>query len=342
MAAEMSREPVAAPEGDQAVEGRGPWRLAWERLRRDKVAIGAAVVIVVIVVLALAAPLIASWLGHGPEQQFRDRGITSFGLPVGPSGEFWFGTDNLGRDLFVRTLYGARVSLLVGVAATLCATVVGVVVGMTAGYFGGKIDTLLSRAMDVVLSFPYLLLALVLVAVFGPSLPLTIFVIAFFTWASIARVVRGQALSAREREYVEAARSLGASDRRIMFVDILPNVLAPVIVLATVLIPLAIVFESALSFLGLGIVPPTPSWGSMLNESISFYRSAWWYLIAPGGALLLTTLAFNLFGDGVRDALDPRTERLFAARARGSRGRRGGRWRRGGRRVPVPRSRGGA
>ncbi|HEX2133605.1 MAG TPA: ABC transporter permease [Actinophytocola sp.] len=298
----------------RSIEGRGPWRLAWERLRRDRVALGAAVVIVVIVVLALAAPLIADWFGHGPAQQFRKEGTTEFGLPVGPSGEFWFGTDNLGRDLLVRTLYGARVSLLVGVAATLCATVIGVVVGMTAGYFGGKVDSVLSRAMDVVLSMPYLLLALVLVAVFGPSLPLTIFVIAFFTWASIARVVRGQTLSAREREYVEAARSLGASDRRIMFVDILPNIVAPVIVLATVLIPLAIVFESVLSFLGLGIVPPTPSWGSMLSEAIAFYRVAWWYLIAPGGALLLTTLAFNLLGDGVRDALDPRAERLFATR----------------------------
>jgi ABC-type amino acid transport system permease subunit len=173
------------------------------------------------------------------------------------------------------------------------------------------LGTVLARLIDVVLSVPFLLVAIALVSVTGPSLTVTVLVIGFFSWASVARIVRGQVLSLREREFVEAARSLGASDTRIMFVDVLPNVLAPVIVYTTLLIPVVIVVQATLSFLGLGLAPPTPDWGGMISEAQAYYTTAWWFIIFPGAALLITTLAFNLFGDGVRDAFDPRTERLL-------------------------------
>ena len=288
-----------------AIQGRGPWRLAWERLRRDPVAIASAATLVLIAVAAVAAPAVAQAVGHGPDDQYPDIGLTPAGLPVGPSRTFLLGTDNLGRDLLVRILYGARISLLVGVVATLLATVAGVLVGLAAGYLGGVVDLVLARFMDMVLSFPYLLLAIALVSVFGASLTISMLVIAFFSWAAIGRVVRGQALSIREKEYVEASWSVGSGSLRVMFVEILPNLLAPVLVLATLLVPTAIVFEATLSFLGLGVAPPTPTWGGMLSDSLAFYQVAWWFPLFPGLALLATTLAFNLLGDSVRDALDP-------------------------------------
>jgi peptide/nickel transport system permease protein len=306
---------AVTPAADAAVagiEGRSPLRLALARLRRDRVAVASAGVIIVLVGLALAAPLIAHLVGHTPDAQYRDTGLTTAGLPVGPNRHFLFGTDNLGRDVFVRVLYGTRVSLLVGVLSTVLAMVLGVVIGVTAGYFSGATDTILARFMDVVLSFPFLLFAIALVSVVGPSLVVSVLVIAFFSWAAVGRIVRGQTLSIREREYVEAARSLGASDLRIMLVDVLPNLVAPVIVYTTLLIPTAIVFEATLSFLGMGVVPPTPTWGNMLSDSLQYYQVAWWFVLFPGLALLVTTLAFNLLGDGVRDALDPGTERVFA------------------------------
>jgi len=288
-----------------AIEGRSPLRLAWARLRRDPVAVGSATVLVLLAAMALAAPAIAHAVGHGPDDQYHDVGLTTAGLPVGPSHRFLLGTDNLGRDILVRVAYGARISLLVGVAATLLATVAGVVVGLVAGYLGGVVDLVLARTMDVVLSFPYLLFAIALVSVFHPSLAISIFVIAFFSWAAMGRIVRGQTLSIREKEYIEAAWSVGSGTLRVMFVEVLPNLVAPVIVLATLLVPTAIVFEATLSFLGLGVAPPTPTWGGMLSDSVSFYRVAWWFPLFPGLALLATTLAFNLLGDSVRDALDP-------------------------------------
>jgi peptide/nickel transport system permease protein len=304
--------PVPAP---PAVAGRSPLELAWARLRRDRVAIVTGVVIVLIVLAAVTAPLLARLIGWEPTFQDRDAGVSPEGLPVAPSGSHWLGTDNLGRDILVRTLYGARVSLMVGVVATLAATLLGVVVGLPAGYYGGAVDVVLARSMDVVLSFPFLLFAIALVSIVGPSLTISIVVISFFSWAAIGRIVRGQTLSIVEEEYVEAGRSLGAGDLRIMLVDVLPNLVAPVIVLATLLLPTAIVFEATLSFLGLGVVPPTPTWGNMLSDSLQFYAVAWWFVFIPGAALLITTLAFNLLGDAVRDALDPGTERLFARKA---------------------------
>ena len=307
---EVLGTPSAEPSAG-AIEGRSPWQLAWARLRRDRVAIACTVVIVLIALVAIVAPLIAHFVGHGPNDQYLDTGLSPEGLPRGPSSQFLVGTDDLGRDVLVRVAYGAQISLLAGVVAATVAVAVGVVVGLTAGYFGGATDSFLARAMDVVLAFPFLLFAIAVVSIVGPSLRLAIAIIAFFSWAAVGRVVRGQTLSIKEKEYVEAARSLGASDLRIMFVDIFPNLLAPVLVYLTLLIPAAIVFEATLSFLGLGVVPPTPSWGNMLAESLNYYRVAWWFVLLPGVALLVTTLAFNLLGDSIRDAFDPRGERLF-------------------------------
>jgi peptide/nickel transport system permease protein len=302
------------PAEPAAIHGRSPWQLAGARLRRDKVAIGSAVVITVIVLLALFAPLIAHVLGHSPDTQFRTTGLSPDGIPVGPGSTFYFGTDDLGRDVFLRVIYGARISLLVGVIAAGLAVLVGVIVGLLAGYFAGTVDGVLSRLMDVVLSLPFLVFAIALVSLIGPSLLISVAVIAFFSWASVGRIIRGQVLSIREKEYIEASRLSGASDLRIMFVDILPNVLAPTIVYATMLIPLSIVFESTMSFLGIGVLPPTATWGNMLAESIPYYRVAWWFVAFPGLALLITTMAFNLLGDSVRDAFDPRGDRFGSAR----------------------------
>jgi peptide/nickel transport system permease protein len=281
-----------------------PGRLVLDRLRHDKVAIGSLAVIVAICLLAILAPLVSVIVGHGPNTQYLETGLTPAGIPKGPNAHFWFGTDDLGRDVLVRVAYGARISLLVGVVATGAAMIAGIVVGLVSGYFGGATDAALARLMDTVLSLPYLIFAIALVSLVGPSLWISIVVIAFFSWASVGRVVRGQTLAVSEREFVEAARSLGASDLRIMFREILPNVLTPVIVYATLLIPAAIVFEATLSFLGLGVSPPTASWGNMLADSLQYFEVAWWFVVFPGGALLLTTLAFNLLGDSLRDALN--------------------------------------
>ncbi|MBP6684392.1 MAG: ABC transporter permease [Leucobacter sp.] len=282
-------------------------QLTMARLLRDPASVISAVVILGIVLFAICAPLIAQWTGHGPTEQFRETGLSAAGIPVGPGSEFLLGTDQLGRDVFVRLAYGARVSLLVGVVASLIASAIGVVVGATAGFFGGWVDTLLSRIIDLVMSVPFLLVAIALVAVLGPSLGLSIVVIVFFSWAGLARVIRGQVLAIREREYIEAARSLGESRWSMMFRDVLPNLVVPIIVYTTLGIPAAVVFEATLSFLGLGIVPPTPSWGNMLADAAngSMYMVAPWMVLVPGLALLALTLAFNLLGDGLRDALDP-------------------------------------
>jgi peptide/nickel transport system permease protein len=299
----------------QQIHGRGPWRLAFERLRRDRWAIAGTAAIACVILLALLAPWVAELLHHSPEAQFREEGLSVSGIPVGPNRTFLLGTDGLGRDVLVRIAYGARVSLLVGILASGLAVFVGAIVGIVAGWFGGLIDTILSRVMDVVLSLPFLVFALALVAVVGPSLTISIVVIAFFSWASVGRVVRGQALSIREQEYVRAARAMGASNTRIMFVEILPNVAATLIVYATLLIPSSIAFESTMSFLGLGVIPPTPSWGNMLADSIAYYKVAWWFVVFPGAALLGTTLAFNVLGDSVRDAFDPRHDQTIGMKA---------------------------
>jgi peptide/nickel transport system permease protein len=316
MIAEIGAADATEIVGAKVIEGRSPWQLAFDRLRHDRVAIASAVVIVLVACMAIFAPLVAHIVGHGRDTQYHTTGLSAAGIPVGPGHRFLLGTDELGRDVLVRVFYGARISLLVGVVASSLATAVGVVIGLVAGYFGKVVDTILSRFMDAVLSLPYLVFAIALVSVLGhASLVVTIGVISFFSFSAVGRIVRGQVLSLREKEFVEAAYALGAGPVRIMFVDILPNVLAPVIVYLTLLIPAAIVFEATLSFLGIGVVPPTPSWGSMLSESLDYYQVAWWYVVFPGVALLVTTLAFNLLGDSVRDAFDPRYNRLFVATA---------------------------
>ena len=296
-----------------AVQARSPLALAFERIRRDRMALACSCFILLMAVAAIAAPLIAHLTGHGPDTQYLKTGLTPQGLPRPPTATFLIGTDDLGRDLLVRVIYGARISLLVGVTASASAMTVGVAVGVLAGYFGGVTDAVLGRFIDIVLSLPFLLAAIALETVLGPSLLLSILVIAFFSWAAVARIVRGQTLSIREKEFIEAARSIGTSDLRIIRVDVLPQLAAPVIVYTTLLIPASIAFEATLSYLGLGVVPPTPDWGNMLAEATGYYQVAWWFILFPGLALLAITLAFNLLGDSIRDALDPRGDSLLVA-----------------------------
>jgi ABC-type dipeptide/oligopeptide/nickel transport system permease subunit len=294
------------------IEGRSPWRLAYERLRHDRAAKIALATILVIVLLALLAPVFAKILGHGPNQQFIDIGENANGGPVPPSSTFWLGTDNNGRDLFIRTLYGARISLIVGVLATGISVVLGVVLGLAAGYIGGFVDTVIARLIDVMLSIPFLILAISIAYISGPSLFLVIIIVGVLSFTYLARIVRGQVISIKSREFIEAARALGARPWRIMFVDLLPNVMAQVIVYATLLIPAAIVFEASLSFLGVGVPPPTADWGAMISDASGFFQYGyWWFLFFPSVALLTTTLAFNIFGDSVRDALDPRGAGIY-------------------------------
>ena len=303
--------------GAQKITARSPMQLFWRRLRRDKVAMAALGFIVVLIVMAIMAPAIISLAGTPDPQAQSSTALDLFGSPTGPSGEHPFGVDRLGRDVFSRTIYGARVSLEVAFIATGIAVLIGTTVGLVAGFFRGWTDTILSRLVDVVLAFPILLLGLGLAAacsgadgcvggLIQPGLPVVIMVIAIINWTYIARIVRGQVLSLREKEFVESARSLGASNTRIIVREILPNLLAPLIVYSSLLIPANILLEAALSFLGVGVTGGTPSWGGMISEATSLFPDAWWFMLFPGLALLLTVLAFNLVGDGLQDALDPR------------------------------------
>jgi ABC-type dipeptide/oligopeptide/nickel transport system permease subunit len=298
------------------IAARSPLQLFWRRFRQDRVALVSLGFIIFLVILAFAAPLVVKLLGL-PGPYVQNLNLTnSFGSPLGPSLAHPFGVDQLGEDVMSRVIYGTRVSLEVGVIGTGISTVIGVVVGMLAGFYRGFVDTLLSRFMDVVLSIPILLLGLGIAsacAVRGclkgaiqPGLGLIIFIICVATWPYIARIVRGLVFSMREREFVEASRALGASDARIMFREILPNLAAPLIVYSSLLIPTNILFEAALSFLGVGIRPPTASWGAMIAQAAPIFNTAWWFMVFPGLALLLTVLAFNLLGDGLQDALNPR------------------------------------
>jgi peptide/nickel transport system permease protein len=298
------------------IAARSPLQLFWRRLRQDRVAMASGVFLILLIILAVAAPLVIKILGlPGPNVQ--NLNLTdSFGSPLGPTSAHPFGVDQLGQDVMSRTIYGARISLEVGIIGTGISTFIGVTLGMLAGYYGGWVDMLVSRVIDVVLSIPLLLLGLGIGAAcavrgcFGgtlqPGLEVIIFLISLGTWPYVARIVRGLVLSLREREFVDAARALGASDMRIMFREILPNLTAPIIVYASLLIPTNILIEAALSFLGVGIRPPTASWGQMISSATPIFNTAWWYMVFPGTALLLTVLAFNLLGDGLRDALNPR------------------------------------
>jgi peptide/nickel transport system permease protein len=306
-----------------AVEGKSPRQLFWMRFKRDKAAMAGLVTVILLVLISIFAGIISKYLvGHGPNDLFQREMTDEFGLPLGPNSDFWFGADTAGRDVFVRVLYGARTSLIIAIFATGIAVFIGVVVGLVAGYFRGWADTIISRALDVMLALPILLLAIGIAAACGTSAEgclggfiepgtrrLVVFIIALFSWPYIARIVRGNVLSIREREFVEASRSLGAGNLRIMFREVLPNLVAPIIVYSTLLIPSNVLFEAALAFLGLGVSQETPSWGRMLADASSIFDVAWWLMVFPGLFLIATTLAFNLLGDGLRDALDPRSDR---------------------------------
>lgn len=313
--------PGEGGEPSRQIVGRSPGQLFWRRFRQDKFAIAGLVLIGLIGAMALLAPVFANLTGHGPNNVFSraypEGALDEYGLPIGPSSGFWFGADTAGRDLFVRVLYGAQTSLFVALLSTGIALGIGVTAGLVAGYYRGKVDTTVSRLVDIVLALPVLLFALGLVAACGgaggclggfikPGRLLVAYVIGLFSWPYIARIVRGQVLSLREKEFVEAARAQGAGDRRIVFREILPNVVAPIIVYTTLIIPNNILFEAALSFLGVGVPPTVPSWGRMLSEGSTIFQVAWWMMVFPGLFLFATTLAFNLVGDGLRDALDPR------------------------------------
>ena len=302
-----------------AVGRKSPSRLFWERFSQDKVAIGGGGVLILLALIAIfGGPLAAHLTGH-PENAVYSTMTDEYGVPKGPNHAFWFGADAAGRDLFVRTMYGARTSLLVGVLASLIALLIGLVVGLWAGFFGGWIDSTLSRVSDVVLALPQLLLAIGIAAACNikgclgghlqPGIPVVIVVIAFFSWSYIARIVRGYTLSLREKEFVESARALGAGNVRILATEIFPNLVGPLIVYTTLLIPTNILFEAALSYLGLGVPQSEASWGAILTDASQLYDVAWWLMVFPGGFLIVTTLAFNLLGDGLRDAFDVRTER---------------------------------
>ena len=300
------------------VAGRTPWQLFSERFRQDRVAVVALGFIALEILLAIFAPVIVRAVAHPPDAQFPDALDPQFGTPTGPSSRFLFGVDSVGHDVFARVLYGARVSLEVALIATALAVVLGVTFGMISGYYRGPIDTLISRVIDVTLAFPVLLLALGIASacslgngcvrgLIRPGLSTVVAAIVIINWTYIGRIIRGQVLSLREKEFVEAARAQGASDRTILFREILPNLVAPIVVYTTLVIPQNILLEAALSYLGVGINPPQASWGEMIAEATPIFNTAWWFFAFPGAALLLTVLAFNLVGDGVRDALDPRT-----------------------------------
>lgn len=275
------------------------------QLLRDKAAMAAAAVIAVLVLMAVCAPLIVALVGHGPNEQFRDTGLTAGGVPLPPGGAFLLGTDVVGRDLFIRLVVGTQVTVFVAVACALASIAIGLVVGMLAGYRGGLIDTLLSGFIDVVLGLPLLITAVALVSVYGASFPIMMGTIVFFTWGPVARVVRNLVVATKSGEFVDAARMLGASDTHIMVREILPNIAGQVIVYGSLLIPQVIVMEASLSFLGLGVPPPTATWGGIIAENQTNYAVAWWSILFPSLFLLAATLAFNVLGDGLRDALDP-------------------------------------
>jgi peptide/nickel transport system permease protein len=303
------------------IAGRSLGQIAWMRLKRDRVAMTGGAVVLLLILVAIFSPLLVSWFGHPPNEFHQDQINPDLQIPIGRfggvSGDFLLGLEPVnGRDLFSRVLYGSRISLLIAFLATMLSMVIGTFFGIVAGYFGGWVDAVISRVMDVFLAFPLLLFAIALAGVipdqgFGLKgnalrIAVLIFIIGFFSWPYIGRIIRGQTLSLREREFVDAARSLGARPGYILFRELLPNLLAPILVYSTLLIPTNILFEAALSFIGVGLRPPTPTWGGMLSDATHWYQIDPWFMLVPGLAIFVTVLAFNLFGDGLRDALDPR------------------------------------
>lgn len=314
--------PESVLQGARKIEGRSLGQIAWMRLRRDKVALAGGTVVLLLIVVAICAPVIVRLLGHPPNEFHQQLINADTQVPIrgwgGISTDYLFGVEPVnGRDLFSRVLYGSQISLLIAFLATLLSMVIGTSMGVISGYFGGVVDTLISRLMDIFLAFPLLVFALALAGVIpdhafglhGDALRIAviIFIVGFFNWPYIGRIVRGQALSLREREFVDAARSLGARGPYILVKELLPNLFAPILVYATLLIPTNILFEAALSYLGVGVQPPRATWGGMLSDAAQWYQVDPEFILPPGLAIFVTVLAFNLFGDGLRDALDPRS-----------------------------------
>ncbi|MFJ8042205.1 ABC transporter permease [Kitasatospora sp. NPDC096147] len=304
----------AAPASTKAQLPASPWRLAWQRLRRQKAALTGFGIILFFVLVALLAPVITAISGHGPADTDK-KAINSYlgGLPKGDFGgispDHWLGVEpGLGRDIFARLLYGAQISLLVAFASAALITVIGVTLGILAGYFGGRVDTVISRFMDVMMSFPTLIFMIALLSVARDvnRVFLLIVVMGVFSWPYIARVIRAQTLSLKHREYVEAARASGTSSSRILATEILPNLSGTIIVYVTLAIPGLIGTEAALTFLGVGVRPPTPSWGQMIADSVPYYKVDPMFFILPSACLFLVVLGFTLIGDALRDALDPK------------------------------------
>jgi ABC-type dipeptide/oligopeptide/nickel transport system permease subunit len=302
------------------IAARSPWELFARRFREDKFALAGIIFLVILILVAIFAPLVCKLVG-APGPYYADQNaLDLFGQPTGPSSAHIFGVDQLGRDVFSRVIYGARVSLLVAFVSTFLTTILGVGLGLFAGFYRGWIDTLISRMVDAWLAIPYLLLAIGLASAcsFGngclggaikPGVPVVIAVVALTSWTYPARIIRGQVLSIREKEFVDASRSLGASNFRIIFKELLPNLTAPIIVFASTFLPTVILFEAALSFLGVGVQPPTPSWGQMISDASPNIATQWWYMLYPGLELLFTELAFNFVGDAMTDALNPRARK---------------------------------
>lgn len=280
----------------ELVIGTSLWQDAWRRLKKNKLAVLGAIVIMFIITVSLLGPMFSSYTY---DQINLDRGSEP------PSWDHWFGTDQLGRDILVRSLIGGRISLMVGLVATSVSFVIGVTYGAISGYFGGYIDELMMRIVDVIYSLPYLFLVIVLLAFFTKSIFMLFLVLGAVSWLTMARIVRGQVLSIKNQEFVEAARAVGVETPQIIFRHIVPNTLGPVIVYTTLTIPSAMLSEAFLSFLGLGVQPPLASWGTMVNEGIEAISVYPWQLIFPGLMMAITLFSLNFLGDGLRDALDP-------------------------------------
>ena len=277
----------------------GPSREFWERFSANRFAAAALVVIAALFLVSMGASFITP---------YHPDAIDAWHVLLPPSTEHWFGTDELGRDVFTRVIFGARVSLKVGFVAVGIAVLIGTVVGLFAGFYGGWIDTLLMRLVDIMLCFPTFFLILAVIAMLEPSIWYIMMIIGLTGWMGVARLVRAEVLSLKSRDFILAARVLGASDLRIIFRHILPNAMSPVLVAATLGVAGAILTESALSFLGIGVQPPTPSWGNILTSGKDYIEFAWWLSLFPGMAILVTVLSYNLVGEGIRDALDPRRQ----------------------------------
>lgn len=297
----MVATPVLAP---PPRDTSGYWRSAWERLRRDRAALVGGAIVIVLALVALLAPLVAP---YDPNVRMRD-GLGTLGQPLpagGAGGKYILGTDGLGRDLLSRLIWGGQLSLLIGVAANSLAVALGLVLGATAGYAQGAIGQVIMRTVDVLMAFPPLLLAIALAALLRPSVGVVITVIALTYWIYLARIVYGQTLSLREKEFVEAARAIGAGHASIIFRHLMPHLASVAIVYATLGIASTVLTEASLSYLGIGVRPPTASWGSLIREAQQYYRAAPGLIVFPGLALTLAVMGFNLLGDGLRDALDP-------------------------------------